>query len=193
MKKSNKIIGISILVTMLSLLVVVVIYAMNVDNTSQFHPNRTGLARILHERIMNMDLYGNYPKTPEEVMNMQADILMILYGDFILDETIFEDIIRQQRLLFSDELRELNSFDNQHSNFLRYLDILRDNGIRAVSTEVLPIEQSPMENFAIVRITQSFSNLGTVRWVYHLERISSSSSWRIARWTVADENFVPMW
>ena len=191
MKKSNKIIGIGILVAVMLLLAVAVIYALNAENTNQFHPNRTGLGRMLHERVMDMDAYINYPRTPEEVMNMQADILMLLYGDFIVDEEMFADIIRQQRLLFSDEILELNSFDSQYSNFLHYLEVLRSDDIRAISTDVLPLEQE--ENFVEARVIRSFSNLGTVYWIYHLERSDINSDWRISRWTVANENFEPMW
>jgi len=193
MKKSNKILGISILALVLLLLVGVLAYSFTVDSTNEFHPNRTGMGRILYERVMELDAYVNFPRTPTEVMEMQADILMLLYGDFIVDETLFADVLRQQRLLFSDELLELNSFEMQHRNFMGYLDTLRDDEIRAISTDVLPMETGPLENFAVMRVTQSFSNLGTVYWIYHLERENSHSNWKINAWTTADENFSAIW
>lgn len=148
------------------------------------------MGRILYDNIMDMDEDHNYPQTPEEVMEKKANILMLMYGDFIVDELLFEDIIIQQRLLFGEGILQLNTFEEQYDSFIFFLEILREEDIRAVNIEVLPIIYRPnMENIAVARVRQSLRNLGEINWVYYLERSTIDNKWKIISWHLADQNF----
>lgn len=193
MKKPKKIINKIVIISIILIFVGALIYAKIPENTNQFHYNRADKGRILYKDVMDMNAEYKYPKTPEEVMGKKANTLMLMYGDFVVDESLYTDIITQQRLLFSDELLQLNPFDEQIENFINFLEILRDEDeeIRVVNIEVLPIIYPPnTQNIAVARVSQSYRNLGQINWVYYLERSTVDDKWRITGWYLTDENFI---
>lgn len=190
MSKRSKIIGIVVASSIILVFILALIYSISLENTNPFHTNRTGRARILYENVMSMDKNLNYPRTAEEVMDMQAEILMLLYGDFIIDDSLFSEVIMQQRLILGSELLELNSFYDQYNNFMSYLITLREDNIRLISIEVMPIIYDPFNsNLGVARVTQNFSVLGRINWVYYLQRSNTDNNWRIIGWSLSDEDF----
>ena len=167
-----------------------VVYSLSLDHSTPFNQARINRATVLYDNVMSFGITYNYPLTPEELMSKKSDILMLLYGEFIVDDALFSDVIAQQRLLLGDEILRYNTFESQLQNFMDTLSEIRTNNIRLMSIDVLPIVSQPsIPYFAIARVVQNFENVGRVHMLYYLGFSVDDGKWRILSWAEADENF----
>ena len=64
------------------------------------------------EKLLAKDMDGGYPETPKEVVGLYSRMIQCLYKDGMSDEE-FDKILEKVRLMYTSELLNNNSFENQ--------------------------------------------------------------------------------
>ena len=64
------------------------------------------------EKVLAKDMDGGYPETPKEVVGLYSRMIQCLYKDGMSDEE-FDKILEKVRLMYTSELFNNNSFENQ--------------------------------------------------------------------------------
>ncbi len=174
-------------------ILILVIYKYNYyntnDNNSFFKENKQKTAQKLYNNISSLDFKKEYPISPENVMKVQCDILMLLYGNMIQDDTLYSEILKIQRNLFSNELLENNSFESQYSKFKEEIKNLDNNKIFCISIDYKPAVYNQYNNkYATVEVDQVYSILGKIKTSYNLEKKDIDNKWKIASWEVIDSD-----
>ena len=125
--------------------------------------------------------------TPGALMADFMDVLSLMYGHYLTEEIMFTEVIRVQRTLFGQELLDMNSFDSQVQQFVATTRHHRDHGVFQTDIELIDIQFEP--EYTIAHVSQHFSNLGTLNWVYF---INYEDGFKITSFFQADEHFTPI-
>ena len=64
------------------------------------------------EKVLAKDMDGGYPETPKEVVGLYSRMIQCLYKGGMSDEE-FDKILEKVRLMYTSELLNNNSFENQ--------------------------------------------------------------------------------
>jgi len=116
-------------------------------------------AEILYSDVSGYDFEKNYPKTPDEVMQIYGKCYRLLYGDMIRNEDIFAEVIHTQRKLYSDELASKNVFEVQLENFKESLEKLREKDVFVVDFETkAPLYDSEFNTCQVRTIISTNAN-----------------------------------
>ncbi|MCL2753692.1 MAG: hypothetical protein FWE44_06050 [Defluviitaleaceae bacterium] len=190
-KKSNA--GIFVLVLTVGILAFagVFYYAYTVSSQIErpfVHERRQAAERMYRETV-GIDIERNYPTTPRALMELYAITVHFLYGDFIAVDSMFMEIIEFQRMLFSTQLRQLNSAQQQFNALVEHLELLAEAEARILRPEVEEITRGYIdERSALVQVRHRFAHHDSLYRLYHLV-MDDNDMWRINSWVEADENF----
>ena len=182
-------IAILVLIGLIALGSYVIIYSIRLDHSTPFNAERVVRATALYDRVM---LIGSdlIPDNPMSLMELKNSTMMLLYGQYIYDRELFEDVIKQQRLLLSEEILDLNSFESQYNHFLSYVEDLQRESARLVNIDIVGISHLRSDFYrAVARVVHNYTAIGSVNFVYYLRYYDEDDLWRIQSWFIADENF----
>lgn len=141
------------------------------------------LEEISH--VLNIE--SNLPKSPNELMYNVVDILTLLYSNYSISPRYIEEIIRVQRLLFSNDLLIANTLNEQYINFMSYRQYNLANGMVQSDIQIVNMEQV-YPWYWVSYVSQYIENLGTLNWVYFLVY---DYGWKVEAFCLADSNFIP--
>ncbi len=142
----------------------------------------------LYLEVINADLSNNYPKTPEEVVKFYNDTFQLLYGNEITDEKMIKNIISQQRMLYTEDLKSINNLDEQFENFKSSKKTIDSKNIIITGTNQSEptINKDGICEINVVRYTNQDENL---YYKFYLSKNKDTGIWKIARWETTDENY----
>ena len=102
-------------------------------------------------------------------------------------------IIKRQRLLFSEEIIEENSLEDQVETLIAAVKDLKEDEISTFSIMQYPAIYNPYDkNLCHIRVKQQLNIGDYIYWEYYLKKDSESEKWQIASWQFTDENFLPL-
>ena len=154
-----------------------------------FVHERRQTAERLHRETVGLDLEQDYPTTPRGVMELYAITVQFLYGDFIALDSMFMEVIEFQRMLFSQQLRQYNSAQQQFYNLIEHLQLLEEAEARILRPEVEEISFDYVDmRSVLVQVRHRFAHHSNLYRLYHLV-LDENDTWRINSWVEADENF----
>lgn len=188
--KSNNIIGSLVALIGVSLMAAVILIAFNRGSNikSEFNKEKETTALNLYNSIMSIQEEKDYPKSPEEVMNIYNDGFLLLYGNMIKDEKTIPEIIHQQRKLLSNEILDLNAFEDQEKNLKETIEKFKEQNFYIVSIETKPVIYIDAAS-CYIRVIQRGNNFIKFYWNYYLEKDELTKLWKITGWEATDENF----
>lgn len=190
-KKSNNVIGTLIIVLTGLIIVCIVGYGViqNKNIIKIFKKDDSIMSRKTYEQILEIS-DENYPKTPDEVMQIYADTYKLLYGNKIEDNIVIKPILKKQRVLFSKNLLDKNPFDKQLENIIKNMDNLKMQEVYMIGIHLKPvIYDSENANKAYIRVFNQDNYFKNYYYIYYLER-DENSKWKITAWYNTDENYV---
>jgi len=155
------------------------------------HERRHTGERMYRETV-GSNISENYPQTPWHLMELYAASFFLLHGNFILDESIFMDVIEFQREMFTQELRDRNPPQYQLYNHLTNLHIFQEAEAVLRPSRVENIRHDFYDQrSALAYVVHPFMTHENLYRVYHLE-MDGNDLWRINSWVEADAEFVPI-
>ncbi len=193
--KQTKTAGIFILVTFLIALMVFIgyLYYTNKNTVVYFNPNKRHAAEKLYYNIMNRNLETDYPASPEDVMEYNLNIIQLIYGNMIVEESLYENVILQQRKLFAKSLLEQNTLEQQTEVIKTAVSLLKEQQLSSYNISQLPTIFNPHDNdFCYIRVKQQLNNGEDFYWEYSLEKNEETDRWEIVLWTLTDEYYNPI-
>ena len=147
-------------------------------------------AQQLYRQTVELNIRENYPQSPTALMELYTTSVFFLYGDFILCEDIFMEVIEFQREMFSLELLAGTTAAQQFNNLMASLEGFQDEAN-------LLLRRSSIENIrhdfhdqrtALVYVIHPFMFHANLYRVYHLI-MDDNDMWRINSWSLADSDF----
>lgn len=137
-----------------------------------------------YETILAVDLEQSYPNGPYEVLFYYYTIVQYIYGgECQLDEVPI--LIEKQRMLFANDLLELNPYDTQVENCESIVEFLYENNQRLLKVEQhMPVTDDENEDITYSDVTEYYST-GT-RTNLKFTLILENKHWKILRWDVVD-------
>lgn len=138
-----------------------------------------------YEKILSLDFANNYPQGPYEVIHAYYEMVNYIYGGECKTDEI-PVIIEKQRILLSDELLKMNSYDSQVANCEAIVEKLKEN-----DQKIIEIEQGISEkNFDDDKISYlsvtEFYNIGISKKIKYTLTLENDK-WKIFRWDVIEE------
>jgi len=179
--KTNSMVAVLVLVLFLALIAGALgyVYLQNRQNPPRFVAERQGIGNTLYDRIMQFDAFENYPRTPEEVIDLFMDTVNMLHGDIILDETLYDEIISQQRILYGTDILMMNNHEEQREALLSNLEVLRESGARSIVLKQKPaVYERDVLDECSIRVVHTLSVIGDVEIEYILRR-NNADQWKI--------------
>jgi hypothetical protein len=192
MTSRSKVTGILVIAAGVLIIVLIYMYGSFVTKNKPryFNPRKEAAAQALFDSITSRDLVNNYPETPDEVMELNLDIIHMLYGNMIADESIYTELIEIQRCLFGTELLEQNSLETQVSTVTDAVKMLSEQRISHSTFEQLPTIYNALDSdLCYIRVEQTFNNNEKYFWEYQLALLENENRWKIIRWESTDENY----
>ena len=194
MKKKRKNVGLFILILLLGIGAIAGILAYGAyvtANTPQpFVWERRHNAERMYQETVGLNLEEDYPQNPARLMELYSTSVFFLYGNFILCEDIFMEVIEFQRALFSQELLATTTAQQQFNNLMRNLDNIQEES-------ELILRRSVIENIrhdfydqrtALAYVIHPFMFHVDLFRVYHLV-MDDDDRWKINSWRLADSEF----
>ncbi|MBR1442647.1 MAG: hypothetical protein IJ583_03850 [Firmicutes bacterium] len=173
-------------------LIITFIVLSSKNNEEMFISEKIPEGKQLYERLMELS-NENYPETPEETVKMFGNAYMLLYGNFLKDESHYNEILMQQRLLYDNELLDLNSLEMQEIMLKDAIDTLKKDKFYIVNFETLPAVYSLKNNQeARVRVKMNGSDFSDIYWNYYLKKDENSGKWKITAWKQATSEYKDM-
>lgn len=191
-RKNSKTIGIlTITAVLIVLFLIFAYYFFTVKTTAvYFNPSKKTYAEKLYKEVVERDLVNDYPKSPEEVMEYNISIIRLMYGDMIADESIYEEVISRQRMLFSEELIKNNPVETQTEVIKTAVATLKEQNISAYNFTLLPTAFNPEDKTkCYIRVQQEMNNGQKFYWEYSLAKNPVSGNWQIVRWDLTDQYY----
>lgn len=188
--KRKNIIGSLILLIGLSFTVAIIAVAYNINgqNVKMFNKDKAAVGRKYYNNIKLLENSENYPKTPEEVMNIYADYYCLVYGKIIKDPNVLPEIVSLQRKLLSKEITDTTSFEEQIENLNSSLDTMKKGKMYIIFAETKSItytEKNMKECTA--RFLLKGNDFSEFYWNYYL--VLEDGNWKIRAWKAADKDF----
>ncbi len=157
---------------------------------TRFKEGKEAEATVLYDKIVDYDYVNDYPKTPEEVMDIYLKTVRMLYGDMIVSEELYSEILSKQRLLLDEEILSLTTEEKQMERLLISLDLLKQQGVFALSLEQkAPVYNEDDKRYCVVRVTQFNSSSTNSYRNFYLSQNNAEGKWKIINWEATDQEF----
>lgn len=149
--------------TVIAILIIGVIIAISVisyKNASEtlygdFTIEKKGMAEILYSDIRKFDESEEYPKTPDEVLEIYNECYRLLYGDMINNEEIISEILHIQRKLCSDEFVQMNIYEEQLVNLKEDIKNLKEKEVCVIDVSSKPAIYDKKHDSCFIKVTVS--------------------------------------
>lgn len=188
--KNNTLIGILILLIGISVFVAIFIFSSK--NTSPeanyFNPKKRAAAEKIFNEMKAVN-EENYPQTPEEVVGYYLKGTRLLLGNMVKDESVIPQILRLQRLTYTQELANSTTLEQQEEQIKKDMESLFDKNICVVECQTLPIifyENDISKGY--VRVTLELNSGNKYYFKYYVKR-DDNGFWRIEGFTNSNEKF----
>jgi len=191
-KRRNKALFVCILLLGLGGIAAIFAYGAHISANTD-HPfvwERRHNAQRLYRETVELNIRENYPQSPAALMELYTTSVFFLYGDFILCDDIFMEVIEFQREMFSQALLATTTARQQFDNLMESLaEFHNEPG--------LSLRRSTVENIrhdfhdqrtALVYVIHPFMFHADLFRVYHLV-MDENDRWRINSWSLADSDF----
>lgn len=165
-------------------------YGFNASNSKPrlFVKEKEIIANKLYEEITSADLEAKYPETPEKAMDLYSNINLLIFGDMIADETIYQDLVKILRKLYSNEIITANSEENQYQKLMDSIKILKETNVFITETErgasSYTKGASGITEACVISVRQYANNVGFINWDYHF--MLQDGFWKIHSWARTD-------
>ena len=158
-----------------------------------FNSAKAEQAKRLYSKAMDINLDQNYPKTPDEVMELYLIMSRLIYSDMIVEPSLYGEIITQMRKLYGPEMLKENPYETQLETVEQAVLTLKEQKINQSGYERLPTLFNPLApDLCHVRANQTYSNSEVFYWEFQLERVPPENNWKIIRFEMTDENYEPL-
>lgn len=101
-------------------------------NNSKKNGNRELVSQSETEKLLNYDMANDYPKTVRETVKLHCRYLKEVYNGGFEEQDLYT-VNNQIRLLFDDELLELNSPEGQLQSLKAEMELFKENKQKFVS------------------------------------------------------------
>lgn len=191
-KLANNIIAILVVLVGISAVIAVVVtsYSKKDTDAERFVKEKRSEALKIYNEVIAFNGDDDYPKTPDEVMTLYNKAYRLLYGDMIADETVIDELLHQQRKLYSDDFLSLNNYEEQLSNLKDSIKLLKDEKLSIINIEQKPsLYNAKNDNKSCtIRVTQKTNTFSDIYWNYYLEK-DDNELWKIVGWNLTNEKF----
>ena len=184
-----------ILIVGLGLIGGIVWYAVTIQSEMEmpFVHERRHTAQQLYNQTLGRDMENDYPATPRALLELYAETVMFLHGDFIANEDMFLRAINFQRSLFTDELAGLVTAQQQLNNLRESLVIMDYYGLSPRRSHVYEFTLDYVDGrTALVEVRHPFRHpfeyMEDMFRVYYLQ-MDWQDRWKIHSWAQTDEFF----
>lgn len=190
-KKTNNTIAILFILIGITITVGLLLFAYSVGSKTEnlFNKDKAVKATILYENVKALQKDSDYPKTPEEVLQLYNDSYLLLYGNMIKNKDIISEILHQQRKLYSKELLKLNAFEEQEDLLEKSIEYCYKNKFHITGIITKPVIYDMESNTCYIRVTLQGNDFSEYYWNYFLEKERDTGFWKITAWKKADKNF----
>lgn len=110
LKKTSKKVGFVTAISIVAILLGVLFYILNNRDDIKLYGDEKKVKQTEVEILLSKDLDYAYPATPAEVVRLYARILKAFYDEEMTDEQ-FKKLVKQERILFDEELLSINDID----------------------------------------------------------------------------------
>lgn len=143
-------------------------------------------ATKIYDNIKSIDFVNAYPKSDKEVIKLNNDISLLLYGNMLLNSEKISEILTIQRNLFSSSLLEKNDFDTQYKTIVTYFDDLRKNNLNIIDivTENISYKYDD-SSVAIAEVKQYTNKNVNINQKYELIK-DDNDRWKINSWSAVN-------
>lgn len=153
-----------------------------------FNPKKKATAQKIYEELTSLNT-ENYPQSPEEVVMYYLKGTRILYGDMVNDEAVIPDVLRAQRLMYSQEILDTTSLEQQEEAIKKDIKTLEDSNVCVVECSTMPIifyEDNINKGYVRVILEDNVSN--KYYWKYYVKR-DDNGFWKIDGYIRSNETF----
>jgi len=164
-------------------------FRVEAETERPFVHERRQTAERHYRSTLGRDMERDYPRTPRELMELYSTTVLFLHGDFIALDSMFMQVIEFQRSLFTTQLQELMTAQEQFDSLMQNLAELSeiDANIRRAEFDEITIDYVEGNN-ALVQARHRFLFNEDLHRLYWLQ-LDEDGRWRIASWALADENW----
>lgn len=137
----------------------------------------------LYEAVTSVDFNQNYPKTPDDVISYYITISKLIYGNYIIKDELFDELITIMQAFYSDEIKQLNPLNNQIASVKESLSELAKTNTYTIDFEVYPATYLSSDNSTAMAQVKAYTNSSTtVMWTYYLAQDLETYEWKITNW-----------
>ena len=153
-----------------------------------FKGNRIDANRKKFEMVMSYDLENDYPRTPEDVIRQYSEVYNVIYGNFIQNEELILELVRQQRRFFATSLLEANSLEEQFIELMQSLFYLSEIDFYYIGHRQEEAQYDQNLNSLVTIDVVHYSRIReNFRISYLLELDPDTKRWKIKGWDIQKE------
>lgn len=141
------------------------------------HESISDTTKISDINKMIEEIEEEYPGTPKMIIEINNRIMQYQYSEKV-DENLIVETLKALRMLYSDELLKLNSYERQLENLKVELDRNQLKELYLTDSKINSIE-FPAPDYALVEVIHHTTNENQVRQ-YTL--VKESDLWKIYKW-----------
>lgn len=135
---------------------------------------------IIDKTIFDTDLEKYYPKTPEDIIKINNDIIKILYSEELTENEIIE-LVKKQRILFSEELKKENSEENHTNTVLKEISEFKITNNKIVDFQIGVVTYDKYsDNISMVNVKEILESGDSFSLRYYI--ISENDYYKILAW-----------
>lgn len=180
-----------VIFTLIAVAVIVLFY---IFSRKEIDNNEKMAADNAITKLINRDLELNYPSTPKSVVSLYSDIISVLYKEDCSEEQI-EELAKQARGLFDEELLQLNEYEGYMERLETELK-LYESADRYISgyevengynIEYINTKDDSYARVAVKYYVREGKNVINVYEEYTL-REDEDGNWKILYWELTDSS-----
>ncbi|MBQ9609258.1 MAG: hypothetical protein IJV15_07445 [Lachnospiraceae bacterium] len=168
------------------LVTVVLIYFNHVGNLSSEKKKAANKTEL--EELVSYDMYGNYPKTPRDVVKLHCRYFKMLYGDKGITDDDLVLLNQQIRNLYASELLLINGENDNLVSLKRNIEKMKEDGYTYQVYELPEASQVKYytkdgKDMAALEITLTINTSDGKAYMYVLYVLKKEDDkWKIYAW-----------
>ncbi len=172
-----------LLILFMLLLCVGYFYAVRTNNPRKKYADRERQKIELGIAETKNKLAQEYPKTAEGVIEYHNTIMSYQYSQYMKEEYV-KPAIEAVRMLYSQELLDLNSIEAQESALLSEVQSNKEQKVFILQNKTVSTRYNADDTSAIVRVIH-YTNIKDMAREYEL--IKEDGNWKINGWSSVEE------
>ncbi len=183
-KKTKISVSIVVIIIGLFSIIALVLYSISIYNQkpNYYTPEKANKGEKIYSELSEIDFVNDYPQSPEEIVELNNKIMLFLYGNILADTRKISEVLEFQRNLFSTELNELNTLENQIENTNETFGIFLEKGVYVIDITQGSIKYTSQNDYSCsVTVDFYFNKLENIKKQYHL--VKEDGRWKINNWS----------